>query len=165
MIFELGLPLLVYGYGAITSGGESETARFIAQQASEGRQSLRRTWTFGHAYEEALLGLGSISRRCSEPNWDGYGAEPVLSPAIFAANRFLEMLPPGLPGPIVGAEPDGYVTLEWYRSPWRILSVSVGPDDSLHYAALLGPNKQYGTEIFFGDVPKSIVALIQLVQA
>jgi len=38
--------------------------------------------------------------------------------------------------------------------------VSVSPEGDLHYAALLGPNKAYGTELFFGEVPKAILDLI-----
>jgi hypothetical protein len=162
MILEMGLSAVVSG--AIASGGESETARFVAEQAHEGRQSLRRTWTFGHAYQETLENLASISGRCSQPDWDGNGAEPVLGLTIIAATRFLDVLPSGHPGPTVSAEPDGHITLEWYRTPWRLLSVSVAPDDSLHYAALLGPNKHYGTEIFFGEIPQSILTLIQQIR-
>jgi hypothetical protein len=163
MILESHWPYPVYG--VVTSRGESEAAQFVAEQADERRRSLWRTWTFGHAYQEALRSLESVAQRCVQRDWDGYGAEPVLPATVYAANRFLEALPPELPGPTVGAEPDGYITLEWYRSPQRLLSVSVGPDDSLHYAAILGPNKQYGTEIFFGNVPTVIIGLIRRVQA
>ncbi|MFH0937823.1 MAG: hypothetical protein V1899_00835 [Planctomycetota bacterium] len=68
-----------------------------------------------------------------------------------------------VPMPSVGAEPDGHVTLEWHHSSRRTLSVSVSPDGELHYAALFGASKVYGTEPFFGNVPKSILDLISQV--
>jgi hypothetical protein len=40
------------------------------------------------------------------------------------------------------------------------LSVSVSPDGELHYAALLGLSKAYGTEPFFGEAPRPILDLI-----
>jgi hypothetical protein len=162
MIPAVGAALL---YGALGSGGESDTAIFVALQAREGRRSLRSTYTFGHSFYEALQRLMSIRDRCQLPDWDGYGAEPVTDKTIGSAYRFLEALPPGLPEPGVGAEPDGHITLEWHRSAWRTVSVSISPDDNLHYSGLLGPNKQYGTEAFFGEVPKSILDLIRRLHA
>ena len=64
-------------YDAISSGGESDAARFVAKQAREARQALCETYTFGHAYYEALKELVSIKEHCTFPGWDGYDAEPV----------------------------------------------------------------------------------------
>jgi hypothetical protein len=74
--------------------------------------------------------------------------------------QLLESLPLGFPAPSIGAEPDGQLTLEWHRSPRRTLSVSVDGDGNLHYAALLGPNRAYGTEAFFGEFPDAIRQLV-----
>jgi hypothetical protein len=152
-------------YDAIATGGESDAARFVAEKAREARRALCETYTFGHAFYEALQGLVSVKKQCTNPDWDGYGAEAVKNQTIWSTYRFLEAIPPGLPAPSVGAEPDGDITVEWYRSPRRTLSVSISPDDNLHYSALLGPNKQYGTEVFFGAVPDTILDLIRRVHA
>lgn len=96
-------------------------------------------------------------------NWDGHGAAPVSKEALHRTVRFLMALPLGSLAPSVGAEPDGYLTLEWHRSPRRVLSVSIGPDDDVHYAALIGASKANGTEPFHGDVSRSIVQLIHRV--
>ena len=76
---------------------------------------------------------------CREPDWDGYGAQPVLDTTCQLAQKFLEMLPPGTLAPSIGAEPDGHLTAEWHRSSRWNLSVSITPNGDLHYAALLGP--------------------------
>lgn len=152
-------------YGGIASKGESDVAIFIAEKAREAQQALYRTYTFGHAFNEARDALMSIKDRTSQPNWDGYGAEPVRGDTIEVACRFLEALPPSLPSPQVGAEPDGDITFEWYKGPRRTLSVSVTATGDLHYAALLGPNKQYGTEAFFGDVPAPVLDLVRRIRA
>lgn len=100
---------------------------------------------------------------CHEPNWDGYGAQPVSDETYRLAYEFLAALPPGTPVPSLGAEPDGHITAEWHRSPERTLSVSISADGDLHFAALLGLTKAYGTEPFVGEVPKIISDLIHRV--
>lgn len=102
---------------------------------------------------------------CREPNWDGYGAQPVGDQTYHLAHEFLKALPLGIPVPSLGAEPDGHVTAEWYQSPQRTLSVSISPEGELHFAALLGSAKTYGTESFIGAVPKVLVDLIHRVGA
>ena len=115
--------------------------------------------------KEVLKELGAVAEECGTSNWDGYGAEPVSEAAYKLARRFLEALAPGTHRPSIGAEPDGQMTMEWHRSAHHTLSVSVSPDGDLHYAALVGPNKAYGTEAFSGDVPKVILDLIHRVPA
>src|SRR6266511_2268159 len=85
---------------------------------------------------------------CREANWDGHGAQAVHEETCHLARQFLAALPLSTPLPSIGAEPDGQITVEWYRSPQRTLSVSISPEGELHYAALLGSTKAYGTEPF-----------------
>ena len=75
------------------------------------------------------------------------------------AHWVVQSLPTTIPAPELSAEPDGQITLEWYRSPTRLLSVSIDPVGSLHYAATLGGRAQYGTEPFLGDFPLALSAL------
>ena len=90
--------------------------------------------------------LSLVAEKCDAANWDGYGAAPVAKQTYLHARSFLDALPVGTPVPTVGAEPDGHLTFEWYRSSRRLLSVSVSPEGELQYAALIGPAKAYGTE-------------------
>lgn len=102
---------------------------------------------------------------CREPNWDGYGAQAVREETYDLAHQFLAALPLSTPLPSIGAEPDGHLTAEWYRSPQRTLSVSISPAGELHFAALLGSAKTYGTEPFIGQVPKIVADLIHQITA
>jgi len=104
--------------------------------------------------------LGSVWNECSASDWDGYGAVAVTQDTLRNAYCVLESLPVGFPHPSIDAEPDGALTLEWYRSPRRTVSVSVDESSDLHYAALLGPNRQFGTEVFAGEMPDRIMALV-----
>lgn len=150
-------------FTAVTSGGASETARFVAKQIEQWRRQLQDSYALGQKAKGSLNELYQVFEECRQANWDGYGAAPVSARTFHAAYEFLEALPLGTPAPSVGAEPDGHITLEWYHSPRRTLSISVSPECELHYAALIGVSKVYGTGPFFGQVPKEIMDLIHRV--
>ena len=104
--------------------------------------------------------LRAHAATCAAPGWDGYGGEPVSADALAAAIAFVEAIPEGVEMPAVGAEPDGHITLEWYRSPEQVLSVSVAPDRMIYYAAILGVGRANGAELFSDAVPDPILRLI-----
>jgi hypothetical protein len=143
----------------VLTRGFSEEARLLQKTAQEGRKHLRSSNVLGTVSDE----LAAVWEECRTPNWDGHDAIPVQQDTLRNTYCFLESLPLGFPAPSIGAEPDGALTLEWRRSPRRILSVSVHPDSDLHYAALFGPNRSCGTEAFFGEVPPQILDLIRRV--
>lgn len=107
--------------------------------------------------------LDTVWQGCHQPNWDGYGAVPVSEDTVRNARAFLRALPAGIPVPSLGAEPDGSITMDWHRAPRHMLSVSVGTDGGLVFAALLGPTRIYGTEAFHGEPPKRIMDLARTV--
>jgi hypothetical protein len=111
-------------------------------------------------FEELL----QIFKECRERNWDGYGAQPVSDETYHLASKFLRALPPGTPAPSLGAEPDGHITLEWYRSPRQTLSVSISPDGELYYAALLGTERICGMEAFRARMPQVLRDLITRIE-
>jgi hypothetical protein len=139
------------------SPGVSNEAKFVARRIRCGRRYLSKSNTLGG---DAMDELGSVWKDCSVTDWDGYGAIAVTQDSLRNAYLVLESLPPGFPVPSVGAEPDGALTLEWYRSPRRTVSVSIDETCDLHYAALLGPNQQFGTEFFCGELPHRIAVLV-----
>lgn len=150
-------------YGTSPTRGASDEAHFIARESEEGRRRLREAQSLDLGADRAFEELFVVARECRSANWDGYGALAIAPEAFTHACRFLGALPLGIFAPTVGAEPDGHVTFEWHRSSRRTLSVSVSPEGDLHYAALLGPSKAYGTEPFFGETPPRILDLIRQV--
>ena len=144
--------------------GFSDTAQFVDGQSSEGRKHLSELNVFG--IESRLRDeLATVWDECREPNWDGHEALPVTQDTRRNTYLFLESLPADIPAPSIGAEPDGHLTLEWHHSARRTLSVSVSPEGDLHYSALFGSSRHYGTETFLGEVPKIILDLIRRVHA
>jgi len=121
-------------------------SEFIDQAVRRPQEQLRSS-TLGH--QESLEELGEVWDECRHANWDGYNALPVAQETLCGTYQLIASLPLGFPRPSISAEPDGQLTLEWRKSPGRVLSVSVAPDGLLHYAGLFGPNKRYGTLVFF----------------
>ncbi len=148
--------------GSNSTGGASDAAHFVSEQLASGRRHLQSSFSLGMAGKGVFDELCEVADACGNRNWDGYDAEAISDEAYRQAYRFIESLPLGTPAPSIGAEPDGHLTLEWYRSPRRTLSVSVSPDGDIHYAALLpGPEKHYGSVTFFGETPSTILQLIK----
>ena len=143
-----------------TINGGSQAAEYIQQQLDGHQRYLHKSAALG--IEQVLRDeLAETWEECSQPDWDGYNARPVVWDSYQNARQFLLALPLGTPLPSIGAEPDGHITLEWHLAPRRTLSVSITPDELLHYAALVGPARTCGSEPFFGEVPQRILDLIR----
>lgn len=156
-------PSALISYGTLASHGNSDTALFVDEKAREGRRHLQESRVLGLRGMGAFDGLLQVYTECLEPDWDGYGAMPVSEAAYQLAYQFLETFPLGTPLPSFGAEPDGHLTMEWHRSSGWTLSISISSEGELHYAALLGTRKAYGTEPFAGDAPRTVMDLIHRV--
>jgi len=52
---------------------------------------------------------------CTEPNWDGYGAQAVRQESIEFAASVLSRLPVALRPDSIGVDPDGSVSADWHR--------------------------------------------------
>lgn len=142
--------------------GFSPAARVVEDSVRRGVRSLQQSQVFGM---ESVVReeLATVWEECRVDGWDGFSAMAVTREALRNAYRLLESLPWGFPAPSIGAEPDGQLTLEWHVSPRRTLSVSVSPEDELHFAGLFGRNRVHGTEDFFGEVPELILKLVRRV--
>ena len=143
----------------IGTQGESAVAHYVYSQRMDGRYRLFKDSNYfglNRVYDD----LFDIASKCRAENWDGQGASPVTPESLYLACRFLYALPLGTALPSVGVEPDGEMTLEWYHSPRRTLSISFGKNYELSYSALFGASKAYGSEPFFGEIPKNIMEFI-----
>lgn len=146
---------------AMNVKGISDAARYIARTGRANHRHMLQTATYSKqpAYDE----LGEVWNNCRIADWDIHGAEPVERDALRNAYLFIEALPPGYPLPSIGSEPDGHLTLEWYRATNWLVSVSISPEGALYYAALLGDEDPRGTCRFDGEVPETILYLIRRV--
>lgn len=143
--------------------GWSEEARFVTRGQIELRNRMEEAFSLMFAIRRVREELRAIAADCSRPGWNGDQSQPVHPVSITKAEQLLDSQPQDLPPPSVGVDPDGQITCEWYRNPRRVVSLSVDPKGYLHYAALLGSRRSYGTEPFGCDLPPILLDLIRRV--
>lgn len=98
---------------------------------------------------------------CTQSNWDGFDA-PALDAEVFeVAARFLESLPQNLPAPELGASAAGDVSFEWETSSTCVVSVGVSANGQLHYAALEGNKRTFGSMPVGDQVDELLLSLIR----
>lgn len=101
--------------------------------------------------------LDEAFQNCSEADWDGYGAAPADELSREWARKVLAAFPTRLGVPEIAFEPDGDAGLEWWWGPDRVLTVSVGRNGELRYAARLNGARVIGTGMFADGLPKRLV--------
>jgi hypothetical protein len=148
-------------YGANSTRGVSDTAEFVVWLSAEYDRKWRASADFFVEMSKAHDSLLEVCGEASHPNWDGYTGSAVVAETCEMARRFLSVLPLGTEMPAVAVDADGLVSLEWYHSPRRTLSVSVSPDGEMYYAALVGASSRHGTHMFYDSLPRDLMDLIR----
>jgi hypothetical protein len=146
---------------AVFGSGSSNEAEVIARARRKSDSHLANSATF--AKDTAFAALHDVWRDCRQKGWDGDDAIAIEQLTYRNAWIFIEALPLGYPLPSLGAEPDGHLTLEWYRDPRWTFSVSVSPEGTLHYSALFGDEDPRGSCPFLGEIPETVVFFIRRV--
>lgn len=139
--------------------GNSPTAAYIDKVSQHHQSYFAQTAALSK--QPAIDELIVTWQECKIPNWDGYNAYPVKEETLNYTYAFIQALPLGFPLPSLSAEPDGHLALDWFHDRYWTISVSVGPDGVLYYAALLGNSDPRGSEPFLGEIPKRLLSLIQ----
>jgi hypothetical protein len=145
------------------SGHASPIADFVARQIENSRDMLQESNALGFAAKGTFQQLDEVFEECSSEGWDGEQAKPISEEVLRCARRFLRSFPLGMEAPEVGAEPDGAITLEWYRSPNKVISISINPDGWMYYAALIGTSKRHGADFSLMGVSDDLVEIISQV--
>ncbi len=142
------------------ASGFSREADYIDREKKSLTEKLLETISFGERERKILLLLNASLSECVNKDWDGYGALPVSVMTYVKALEFLVSLPESIRLPDLTADPDGSVSMEWYRTPEWIFSISINRDGKLDYAAIFGDKKHHGSMHFSGEVDKDILNLI-----
>lgn len=150
---------LAHGGESYTDRGESADANLLGRRLEEARRHFpERSVTLGETHRLALAALRETYEEAADNNWDGYGAMAVSPLVYYRAQRFLQILPPGFPVPEVGVDPDGEISLEWYRGPRKVFSVSLAGNGRLSYAGIFGLRSTHGTDFLGDELPDAVVA-------
>jgi hypothetical protein len=142
------------------SGYAGEIADFVAEQRKISRELLQESNTLGFTAKGTFQQLEEIFDECFFEGWDGERAKQISVEVLQCAIRFLDSFPLGIEAPEVGAEPDGAITLEWYRSPNKVISISINPDGWMYYAALIGTSKRHGADYALMGISDDLVEMI-----
>ncbi len=155
----IAMPLTISGYADETTVG----AGFVAQEREKIFETLQMSNTFGFSAKGTFQQLDEIFEECSSDGWDGERAKLISGEVLQCAKTFLKSFPLGVEAPEVGAESDGAITLEWYRSPNRVISISINPGGWLYYAAIIGVTRRHGMDFALFDVSEDLLGLISQV--
>ena len=139
-----------------TDRGASKEASAMLTLTTAAQRSVWRTEQ-SYIRRQREITLAEAFRDCSEPDWDSYGAARADELSMWWAKKVLAAFPSCLGVPEIAFEPDGDAGLEWWRGPSRVLSVSVGRNGELRYAARLNAARIIGTEMFADGLPKRLV--------
>ena len=114
----------------------------------------------GFADKDVFHELEETFRECSSDGWDGGKAKGVSEEILRDAAAFLESFPLGIEPADTGVEPDGAISLEWYRSADRVISVSVNPGGEIFYAAIVNGRRIHGRNSGSPGVSDDLLELI-----
>jgi hypothetical protein len=142
------------------SDSSSDIADFVGRQRGDCLNMLQESNALGFAAKGTFRQLFEVFKECSSMGWDGEQAKPISVEVLQNAERFLSSFPLGMEAPEVGAEPDGSITLEWYRSPNKVISISINPDGWMYYAALIGTSKRHGADYSLMGISNDLLKII-----
>jgi len=153
--------MIVQTTPTVISGHAGEIANYVEDLIKDINDHLQRSVVLGLMANGVYQALNDIFDECSIEGWDGENAVPLSKEVLRNARAFLKTLPIGIKVPVVDAEPDGAITFEWYVNQENLVSVSVGVDGFIYYAALVGIRKRHGSDPIDGNDPTELVHLIQ----
>ena len=146
---------------AYVDNGVSDESKKLKSLWVEALRRVKETTTNEKRLMEALTDLEEIFKECGMSNWDGYQAKPLTEAAYKDVLKFLEMIPLNLPMPEIVPEPNGTIGLEWSIGKRLIFAISLSGKGTIHYAALFGADKNYGTVEFLDSLPSVVLENIR----
>ena len=142
----------------------SDEATQIQRAAGEAVDALERSEALFGSKASAIAKIWRLARECAETGWDGYGAKPVLIESVRRAMSLIRALRIEDPMQEIGVEPDGSIALEWHRSRYAALSLSVGAENGLAYAWLDGSDRGHGVALFENErFPPRVLQQVRLI--
>ena len=85
-------------------------------------------------------------------NWDGEKAQAVSEAAVRVALELVDNLPAGIEDPDVAATSHGEVDFDWMAGRGAMLTISIGSDGTLAWAALFDEYRSRGTARWTGKL-------------
>lgn len=137
-----------FGYGYAPWIGVSQEAEYLRNTIYDATE-FSHSITIGESRRNAAQALADLYSASQEE-----GAVAVESTTFLYAEQFLQLLPSNIPIPDSDIDTDGEILFEWDLGPRHVITVTVGRDGKLNYAALIGYTKKvHGTEYIGETLP------------
>ncbi|HOF33645.1 MAG TPA: hypothetical protein PKU84_13485 [Spirochaetota bacterium] len=140
--------------------GISAEALSIDESKKSISNRLLDTFTMGERSRIILTRVVELTSIASVRGWDGYDGLPVTYGTHYYARRFMFRLPEHLPLPELSADPDGAISMEWYRMPDWIFSISIDDTGKLDYSGIFADKKVSGSSFFVEEIDSDIIDYI-----
>lgn len=109
-----------------------------------------------------LKNLMGIMIKCSIPGWDGKTAAPISVEVYRKTAILIEAFSTEAIAPMLGAEVDGSLTLEWIKRRNRfIVKISIHDQGSCKYMTIFNGEKQEGFMPISKNIPENIIEIIR----
>jgi len=139
---------------------DSDVIRDLINKLDEHNARAHFKLNRSHANDNALQ---EVFGECAFDNWDGYGAQAINEVVFEEVRKIFDGLPSSIPVPEVAPEPSGALSLEWYKDPRNVFSISIAGNNSIVFAGLFGYDEVHGTTYYSETLPKIIVQNIKRV--
>lgn len=153
-VCPVDLPFYSSHYEVGVSTPAQELTQYVIKIRNHASQSISLGWR-----EPLNQQLMDVLSKCNLHGWDGYDANPINHFSIYAASRFLDLLPNNIEIPEIVPEPTGEIGFLWTKGKYLTFVVSVNPDKII-YAGLLGASKNHGETKFLNELPYVIERIL-----
>lgn len=153
-VCPVDLPFYSSHYESGVSLSAKELIRYVIKIRNHTSQSISLGWR-----ENLNQQLMDVLSRCNVQGWDGYDANPIDRFSIYAASRFLDLLPDNIEIPEIVPEPTGEIGFLWSKGKHVTFVISVNPDKII-FAGLLGASKNRGETKFLNELPHTIERIL-----
>jgi hypothetical protein len=142
------------------SNSAASTSKKLEQIKAENLEKLSSPLSAAQKWERELE---DIVRECSVPDWDGYDAKPLDEGSVQCVRAFCQKLPSAITLPNLLPEPNGDLTMEWYKNGYHLV---IGIDKQKQIAwACRTDNERYGGDGSFADsIPDSLLSLLHRIE-
>lgn len=102
------------------------------------------------AFEDAISEMSELILECSQPNWDGYNANPLDFESLIKGTQFLASIPFVIPFSSFFVHTDGRFGIR-LQNQGSSMSICVDRNNNVSYAGLLNDEEVMGTFVFNGE--------------
>ena len=88
---------------------------------------------------------------------------PAVLDSYLKAQQVIAALPHDIPDPVIEIDPDGEVSLDWWRGSRQCLSLSISGEGRITIAGLLGHEQVRERAPFIDQMPTTIISQIRRV--